>query len=84
MKKCNLLKFHLICPVGYFCYILMRIGKFFSIVYFLVTGLSAAERKRVQKRFMSGQLRIVVATVAFGMGIDKQDVKAVIHYNMPR
>ncbi|XP_076809871.1 ATP-dependent DNA helicase Q4-like [Clavelina lepadiformis] len=47
-------------------------------------GMSAAERRRVQNRFMSGKLRIVVATVAFGMGIDKQDVRAVIHYNMPR
>ena len=46
--------------------------------------MTAAERRRVQKKFMSGQLRIVVATVAFGMGIDKQDVRAVIHYNMPR
>ena len=34
-------------------------------------------------QFMSGKLRIVVATVAFGMGIDKADIRAVIHYNMP-
>nr|CAB3265514.1 ATP-dependent DNA helicase Q4 [Phallusia mammillata] len=47
-------------------------------------GMSSAERRRVQNRFMSGKLRIVVATVAFGMGIDKHDVRAVIHYNMPR
>lgn len=33
---------------------------------------------------LTGQLRIVVATVAFGMGINKQDIQAVIHYNMPR
>ncbi|PNF41052.1 hypothetical protein B7P43_G07676 [Cryptotermes secundus] len=46
-------------------------------------GLSAARRKQVQKAFMSGKLRIVVATVAFGMGINKQDIQAVIHYNMP-
>ncbi|XP_053310854.1 ATP-dependent DNA helicase Q4 isoform X2 [Spea bombifrons] len=47
-------------------------------------GMSAAERRRVQNNFMSGQLRLVVATVAFGMGLDKSDVRGVIHYNMPK
>ena len=47
-------------------------------------GLSAASRKRVQNAFMSGRLRVVVATVAFGMGLDKSDVRGIIHYNMPK
>nr|XP_057903009.1 ATP-dependent DNA helicase Q4 isoform X2 [Doryrhamphus excisus] len=47
-------------------------------------GLSASERRRVQNNFMCGQLRIVVATVAFGMGLDKSDVRGVVHYNMPK
>ncbi|NXS99102.1 RECQ4 helicase, partial [Jacana jacana] len=47
-------------------------------------GLSPAERRRVQKAFMGGQLRLVVATVAFGMGLDKPDVRGVLHYNMPK
>ncbi|XP_055655252.1 ATP-dependent DNA helicase Q4 isoform X2 [Falco peregrinus] len=47
-------------------------------------GLSAAERCRIQNSFMSGQLRVVVATVAFGMGLDKSDVRGVVHYNMPK
>ncbi|XP_070604549.1 ATP-dependent DNA helicase Q4 isoform X2 [Erythrolamprus reginae] len=47
-------------------------------------GLSAHERRRVQNNFMSGQLRVVVATVAFGMGLDKSDVRGVVHYNMPK
>ncbi|KFU86709.1 ATP-dependent DNA helicase Q4, partial [Chaetura pelagica] len=47
-------------------------------------GLSASERRRVQNNFMSGQLRVVVATVAFGMGLDKPDVRGIIHYNMPK
>lgn len=47
-------------------------------------GLSAYRRRTIQNRFMSGSLRIVVATVAFGMGIDKADVRAIIHYNMPQ
>ncbi|NWZ29938.1 RECQ4 helicase, partial [Asarcornis scutulata] len=47
-------------------------------------GLSAAERRRVQRAFMAGRLRVVVATVAFGMGLDKADVRGVVHYNMPQ
>ncbi|XP_035284076.1 ATP-dependent DNA helicase Q4 [Anguilla anguilla] len=47
-------------------------------------GLSAAERRRVQNNFMCGELRLVVATVAFGMGLDKSDVRGVVHYNMPK
>ncbi|KAI8501981.1 ATP-dependent DNA helicase Q4 [Branchiostoma belcheri] len=47
-------------------------------------GKSAAQRRQIQKRFMAGELRVVVATVAFGMGLDKSDVRAIIHYNMPK
>ena len=47
-------------------------------------GLSPYERKRVQNQFMSGRLRVVVATVAFGMGLDKSDVRGVIHYTLPK
>ncbi|RWS28247.1 ATP-dependent DNA helicase Q4-like protein [Leptotrombidium deliense] len=47
-------------------------------------GLTSDERSRIQKRFLKGDLRIVVATIAFGMGINKSDVEGVIHYNLPR
>ncbi|XP_069114414.1 ATP-dependent DNA helicase Q4-like [Argopecten irradians] len=47
-------------------------------------GLSPAQRKRVQNAFMSGRLRVVVATVAFGMGLDKSNVRGIIHYNLPK
>ena len=47
-------------------------------------GMSSSRRKSVQNSFMRGNLRIVVATVAFGMGLDKADVRAIVHYNMPR
>ena len=46
-------------------------------------GLLDRDRKRIQDRFMSGEVRVVVATNAFGMGIDKSDVRIVVHYNMP-
>lgn len=46
-------------------------------------GLDHATRERVQNAFMSGDLPIVVATNAFGMGIDRPDVRFVLHYNMP-
>src|SRR5690606_22149604 len=46
-------------------------------------GLRDTERKRIQDAFMAGEARVVVATNAFGMGIDKPDVRLVVHYNMP-
>ncbi|OAE33359.1 hypothetical protein AXG93_4123s1340 [Marchantia polymorpha subsp. ruderalis] len=45
---------------------------------------TSQERSRIFDQFCSNRLRVVVATVAFGMGLDKSDVRAVIHYNMPR
>ncbi|XP_055527731.1 ATP-dependent DNA helicase Q4 [Wyeomyia smithii] len=47
-------------------------------------GLPSSRRKSIQNAFMRGDLRIVVATIAFGMGINKSDIRAIIHYNMPR
>ena len=47
-------------------------------------GMSGGERKRIQLAFMTGRLRMVVATVAFGMGLNKSDVRAIIHYNVPK
>jgi ATP-dependent DNA helicase RecQ len=45
--------------------------------------LGSRERHRNQDRFMAGELKAVVATNAFGMGIDKPDIRFVIHYSMP-
>lgn len=46
-------------------------------------GMTPHRRKIVQKEFMNGKIKIVVATIAFGMGINKPDIRAIIHYNMP-
>src|SRR3989442_1069448 len=46
-------------------------------------GLSAAERDRAQRAFANGRIEVVVATNAFGMGIDRPDVRAVVHLGPP-
>ncbi len=50
---------------------------------FYHAGLDSAERDRRQDNWMSGKTRVIVATNAFGMGIDKPDVRFVIHLDLP-
>ena len=47
-------------------------------------GLSAAVRRETHDAFVRDDTRIVVATIAFGMGIDKPDVRFVVHYDLPK
>ena len=46
-------------------------------------GMAAPRRERVQTAFLAGELDVIVATIAFGMGIDKPDVRTVLHTAMP-
>ena len=52
-----------------------------TVVYH--AGLPREQRTAAQDRFMSGEAEIVVATNAFGMGVDKAEIRSVIHFNMP-
>lgn len=47
-------------------------------------GLPQEFRDDAQRAFMVGETRVVVATIAFGMGIDKRDIRSVLHYNLPK
>ncbi|WP_339448078.1 RecQ family ATP-dependent DNA helicase [Pseudomonas sp. EA_5y_Pfl2_R50] len=47
-------------------------------------GLPNDKREVIQKRFMAGQSNCIVATIAFGMGIDKSDIRNVVHFDLPK
>jgi len=46
-------------------------------------GISAGEKQRIQNEWLRGKIRIIAATNAFGMGIDKPDVRFVVHFDLP-
>jgi len=46
-------------------------------------GLTREERTEAQERFMGGDVQVVVATNAFGMGVDKANIRSVVHFNLP-
>lgn len=47
-------------------------------------GMSFEQRERVQNAFQRDDIQIVVATIAFGMGINKSNVRFVVHFDLPR
>jgi ATP-dependent DNA helicase RecQ len=47
-------------------------------------GFDSEKRQHIQNEFMQGRIDVVVATIAFGMGIDKSDIRFVIHYDLPK
>ena len=47
-------------------------------------GMPQERRTKVHEDFLLDRVRVVVATVAFGMGIDKKNVRAVVHWGMPK
>jgi ATP-dependent DNA helicase RecQ len=47
-------------------------------------GMAHEAREAIQRRFMAGELQCIVATIAFGMGIDKRDIRNVVHFDLPK
>lgn len=60
----------------------LNLDGFYALTYH--AGLSASTREQAQELFRRDDCRIIIATIAFGMGIDKPDVRFVIHYDLPQ
>ncbi|QKS71059.1 ATP-dependent DNA helicase RecQ [Paenalkalicoccus suaedae] len=61
---------------------LLQANEFYTAYYH--AGLSREDRSLVQSQFLDGDLQILVATTAFGMGVNKRDIRTVIHLHLPQ
>lgn len=61
-----------------------ELGKFGIYAEAYHAGMSAEERSKVQENFLYDRTKVICATIAFGMGIDKSNIRYVIHYNTPK
>lgn len=60
----------------------LQVNGFVAVAYH--AGLTGDIRQRTQEQFIRDEVHIIVATIAFGMGIDKPDVRLVVHYDLPK
>ncbi|KAK9450719.1 uncharacterized protein V1518DRAFT_380655 [Limtongia smithiae] len=61
-----------------------KLSQFGLRVTYYHAGMDSDQRQQVQEQWQSGRLQAICATIAFGMGIDKPDVRFVVHYTLPR
>lgn len=61
-----------------------ELAKTFSQVHYYHAGLSSEERTDIQERYQRSDIRILCATVAFGLGVDQPDVRLVVHFQLPK
>jgi ATP-dependent DNA helicase RecQ len=62
----------------------VMLRKFGQQAAYYHAGLPAAEREAVQQDFMAGRVRVLVATIAFGMGVNKRDIRFIVHFQPSR